>query len=101
MDKFGLEEKYIKFLENILKENIKDDSAKFYIFGSRSKGNFAQYSDIDIAIKSDMLSDEIKTKIELEFENSTLPYEVDIIDLNDISDKFKEFIKDDLKELFV
>ena len=36
------------------------------------------------------------SKLELEFENSTFPYEVDIVDLNNINEKFKNLIQDDL-----
>ena len=40
-----------------------------------------------------------KLRLESDFENSTFPYEVDIVDLNDIKDNFKNLIKDSLKEL--
>ena len=45
------------------------------------------------------LTSEIKSKIEAFFENSTLPYEVDVIDLNNITDKFKQHIINDLVEI--
>jgi hypothetical protein len=34
--------------------------------------------------------------IKYEFKESSLPYNVDVIDLNENSESFKEFIKDDL-----
>ena len=36
--------------------------------------------------------------IKSDFENSTFPYEVDVVDLNAIKENFKNIIKDDLIE---
>ena len=38
-------------------------------------------------------------KILIEFSDSTLPYEVDVIDLNSIDEKFKKLIAKTLVEL--
>ena len=45
------------------------------------------------------MSLEQKLRLESDFENSTFPYEVDIVDLNTIKENFKNIIKDDLVEL--
>ena len=89
-----LEEKYIQFIKITLSSYLKE--YELFIFGSRAKNKARKYSDVDIAIKSNEMTAEIKSKIEFEFENSTFPYEVDIVDLNTISDNFKNLIKDDL-----
>jgi len=68
-------------LKKFLKEFFKDDNVKIYLFGSRARGDFRKYSDIDIAIESDSdLRDKI---IELKniLEESNLIYKVDIVDL--------------------
>ena len=97
--KFGLEKRHLDFILQVLQKNI--PQAKFYIFGSRAKGNHKEYSDIDIAVKlgKETLSADVLGKILIEFSDSTLPYEVDIVDLNAIDDKFKNLIKDSLIEL--
>ncbi len=92
-----LDEKYINFLKQIISSYL--DDYKLYMFGSRVNGNARKYSDIDIAIKSNKLTSSIKSQIELDFENSTLPYEVDVVDLNTISDDFKNLIKNTLVEI--
>lgn len=100
MTNFGLEEKHLLFLKSTLKKYISDDNAKLYIFGSRAKGSHKEFSDIDIAIDTHKkIPDDILLKIILEFEESTLPYEVDIVDLNSVSDNFKSLITSDLTEL--
>lgn len=93
---FGLEERHIIFIKETLKKYIPNPEAKFYIFGSRTKEKYREYSDVDIAIDSPDLTPTIKSKLELEFENSTFPYEVDIVDLNNIKENFKNLIQEDL-----
>ena len=100
--KFGRDKRYLDFILQVLKDNIPQKDAKFYIFGSRAKENYKEYSDVDIAVKlpDKKLSADILGKILLEFNDSTLPYEVDVIDLNAIDEKFKNLIKNSLVELF-
>ena len=97
--KFGLEKRHLDFILQVLQKNI--PQAKFYIFFFLAKGNHKEYSDIDIAVKleKETISADILGKILMEFSDSTLPYEVDVIDLNAIDDKFKNLIKDSLREL--
>lgn len=92
-----LEPKYIEFIKSTINQELKN--YKLYIFGSRAKNKAKQYSDIDIAIDSAELTDKIKSKLEFLFENSTIPYEIDIVDLNNITQSFKELIEDDLVEI--
>ena len=98
---FGLEKRHIDFIIEVLRQNIPQKDAKFYVFGSRAKGNFKEYSDIDIAVKmgDEKVAADTLGKILLEFSDSTLPYEVDVIDLNAIDDKFKNLISGTLVEL--
>ena len=93
---FGLEDRHIDFIKETLKKHIPSPDAKFYIFGSRANGKYSEYSDVDIAIDFPELTFDTKSKLESEFENSTFPYEVDIVDLNSIKEDFRNLIKDDL-----
>ena len=99
--KFGLKKRHLDFILHVLQENIPQKDAKFYVFGSRAKGNYKEYSDIDIAVQlqDEKLSADILGKILIEFSDSTLPYEVDVVDLNAIDKKFKELILDSLVEI--
>ena len=96
---FGLSEKHYNYIVKILKKYV--PNAKYFVFGSRSKGNYSQYSDIDIAMDFNGIAApiEILDKIRLEFNNSTLPIEVDIVDLNSIDENFKNMIKENLTEI--
>ncbi|MBO6088426.1 nucleotidyltransferase domain-containing protein [bacterium] len=96
---FGLIDRHLDFVKETLKRHIKNPDAKFYIFGSRAKGKYREYSDVDIAIDCPGMTLDEKLRLESDFENSTFPYEVDIVDLNTVKDYFKNLIKDDLIEL--
>jgi len=68
-------------LKEFLKEFFKNDNVKVYLFGSRARGDFRRYSDIDLAVES---NEDIRDKIiELKeiLEESNLIYKVDIVDL--------------------
>ena len=99
--KFGLDKRHIDFIIQVLQTNIPQKEAEFYIFGSRAKESYKEYSDIDIAVKipNEKISADTLGKILIDFNDSTLPYEVDVIDLNAIDDKFKNLIQDSLVKL--
>lgn len=92
-----LDEKYITFIKKAFDERL--NNYKLYLFGSRAKGRARKYSDIDLAVDSAELTDKIKSDLEIYFTDSTIPYEIDIVDLNNINDNFKNLIKNDLREL--
>lgn len=92
-----LDNKYIDFIKNTVKKFLPD--CKIYFFGSRVKGTAKKYSDADIALDSPKLNENILYKIKNEFENSTIPYEVDVIDINNISERFLKQIKNDLTKI--
>jgi len=96
----NIESKYLELVKNIIKSVLQDENLKIYVFGSRATGKAKQYSDLDIALKSDSKIDSNKmSKIATELEDTTIPYKVDIIDLNDISEAFKNCIVKDLVEI--
>ena len=81
--KFGLDEKVIEDIVNILKKYEEIESAK--IFGSRARGDYRKASDIDIALFWDKLTDSIHTKVFFVLDDLYLPYKIDLINFNSIS----------------
>lgn len=92
-----LEEKYINYIKQIISKYL--TNFEVYLYGSRAKGTARKYSDVDIAIFSEELSEKIRLKICFEFENSTFPFKLDIINMKTISKEFKELISDSLVKL--
>lgn len=89
---FGLEQKHIGIIKSILQKHLKDQ--RVYVFGSRSVGNFKKYSDLDLAI--DGIADIIK--ISNEFKDSSLPIDVDVVLIKDLSSEFLNVVKKDFIE---
>ena len=92
MQRFGLDEKVIEDMVNILKKYEEVESAK--IFGSRARGDYQKASDIDIALFGDKLTFSINTKIFYEIDDLYLPYKIDLINFNSIGDN--NTIKDNI-----
>lgn len=88
----NIENKHLNIVKNILdNEQIED----VYVFGSRAKGNAKKLSDLDLLIKKPTSREQI-SRLSTAFDESDLPYKVDIVIWDEISDNFKENIRGDL-----
>ena len=64
--------------------------ARLYLFGSRARGDAGRASDIDIAILPDApLELGTLARIRDALEESTIPYEVEVIDLSSVDEPFR------------
>ena len=83
--------RYKKKLLKIINEKL--PNADVYLFGSRARETNYPGSDIDIAIDN---KEKIDFKIILELynqiEETTIPLMVDLVDLNNVSDSFRNEI---------
>ena len=66
------------------------------MFGSRSNGTQKKFSDLDLCFLEDIPWN-IRAHIDEDFENSDLPFKVDIIDFKKCDTSFKKLIEKDLK----
>lgn len=81
---FGLSQEDLAVIIDILSGQPEIESA--CIYGSRAKGNFKNGSDIDIALKGDLLNLEIVNHISYLLNEETLmPYQFDIVNYHTIS----------------
>lgn len=86
----------LKIIAKILATHLTKDS-HVWIFGSRATGTAKKFSDIDLLIDvGTPLSLTLLTKLSVSFDESMLPYKVDIADLHAITDTFKMNIKSQL-----
>ncbi len=87
-----------KSIENRIKEIIFkiiiDENVKVILYGSRARGDFNERSDFDIALAG---KKKLKAKIiwivKEKFEESTIPYKVELVDFNNVSDSLKKQIQ--------
>lgn len=81
----------VREIKNILFKFLDPQKDKAFIFGSRATGKPRKFSDIDIGIKSEKeINSLLLSDIEEAFEESNIPYTVDVVDFSQVSDKFKE-----------
>lgn len=81
---------HLKVVQDILRENLPSGVA-VWAFGSRVSWATSDSSDLDLALEGDIDHDTILA-LEMAFEESRLPYTVDIIDLNQVSDSFRRIV---------
>ena len=99
MKTLDLEKKYQDFIIDLVSKIVPE--GEIFIYGSRTKGKALKYSDVDIALKSgEEIPFDTVLKLKAFFSDSTFPYMVDIIDLNSISENFKNRIQKDLFKIY-
>ena len=78
----GLKSSDLEKIKLIFKQHLEID--KVVIYGSRAKGNYKEYSDVDISLLGDMIDLTSQHKIESELDDLLLPYKFDVSTFNKI-----------------
>lgn len=66
---------------------------KVWVFGSRADWTTRDSSDLDLALEGDSALDYgVMVALETAFEESDIPYKVDVIDLNQVTDGFRQIV---------
>ncbi|KZX14221.1 nucleotidyltransferase family protein [Methanobrevibacter filiformis] len=89
----------MEIIINIIQKHAKN--CKVLIFGSRLKGNNKKFSDLDLAfICNEGLGLKRRINLDIKFEESDLPYKVDVVDYNEASKEFKKIIDEKNKKIW-
>ena len=85
-------EYYLSQVRDILQNALVDvnGSCRVYLFGSRVRGTAYQGSDADIAVVADEDVSLALSQVRTILEESTIPYKIDLVDLNRTSPDFQE-----------
>lgn len=83
--KYGLDDKYFNALISVFPRHPEVESVILY--GSRAKGNYKPFSDIDITLKGSNLTHQHLGQIFTEIDDLLLPYFLDISIYNKLTDK--------------
>ncbi len=85
----------IREAKNITKRILADTHVVARLFGSRSAGTPRRFSDIDIALetKGKPVPAEIMDQLSESFEQSLIPFKVDLVDMHTVSPAVKTRIK--------
>jgi predicted nucleotidyltransferase len=88
----ALTEQEKTIIRDILHANLPKGIA-VYVFGSRARGKCKPYSDLDLALEAEYpLSLEIIARLSEAFDESELPWKVDLVDRHMVSDDFRKLI---------
>jgi len=86
--------------ESIIKSILSQYPYDFYYYGSRVKGDYTKSSDLDILLKSATeVSVSVIDDIELRFNESLIPYIVNISQSANMDEHFYNLIKNDLVKI--
>ena len=90
----GLEQRHLRTVTNLLQEYVPDYPV--WAFGSRTFGRARRYSDLDLAVGGAApLAVGMRLDLMDAFDQSMLPIEIDVIDLNDVDESFCSRIEPD------
>lgn len=88
---YGLDTKYMEMIRSIFSRY--PEVEKVILFGSRAKGNYKRGADIDMAVAGEGVVKNTLSSLQGEFEDSLLPFFVDIISYGGIANsELKEHI---------
>ena len=65
---------------------------KVYIYGSRAKGNFRKYSDIDILLSSGKYDEKALSGVD--FDKLDIPYKIDFVLDKDLFEDYRDEVHD-------
>ena len=84
-------ERHLETIKRILAEYV--DDCEVRAFGSRGNGTATKHSDLDLAIVGKgKIERRVKMLLREAFEESDLPFRVDVIDYNTVSESFRAII---------
>ncbi|MBN4077465.1 nucleotidyltransferase domain-containing protein [Sulfobacillus acidophilus] len=84
---------YVEQVKNLVLNHFKNYKVKIYFFGSRARNSASMASDVDVAILPlETIERFVFSEIREKLEESNVPYEVDIVNLDDAEDELKEQI---------
>lgn len=84
--------RHLEMVQEILREHL-PSGVTVWVFGSRVSWTTKDSSDLDLALEGDSpLNYDTIVSLEVAFEESDLPYKVDVIDLNRVSDSFRQIV---------
>lgn len=82
----------LQTVKQILKQHL-PETTHIWVYGSRAHGNAKRFSDLDLAIELEggkTLDFGLLAQLTIAFDESDLPWKVDILDLNSAPESFLE-----------
>lgn len=92
------EKKYEAMVKRVILDLFENTNARIFLFGSRARGDFKKGADFDVGVES--IDQDIFQKLKLKFdefwEESIIPYKVDLVHFEQTNQKFQEEARKDM-----
>lgn len=88
MTRFGLTAQHEQVLTDILITPLAKKGVSLFVFGSRARGDYKKFSDLDILVEG-VVPESLLSRIRESLEESSLPFRVDIVCLHDLADSYR------------
>lgn len=83
--------------KSIIRDILKNYPYPVYVYGSRSRGDHRHNSDLDVCVIDDRVTFDEILNLQIAFEDSYLPFTVDVVAWKNLSETFKALIMPDLQ----
>lgn len=95
--KFGLTAKEFETLRSLLIRPLIEKEVRLWVFGSRARGDYQKFSDIDILFEESgsRLADAFLAQVKDDLEESDLPYKVDLVRAGDLAESYRKSVMTD------
>ena len=87
-DQFGISRVHWELIDRILLKPIRKVGGRVWVFGSRARGDYAKFSDLDILLDG-AIEPAFLSSISEDLEESTLPFRVDLVCDRDLADAYR------------
>lgn len=97
-DRFGLSQPHWVLLTRLLLQPVKEAGGRVWIFGSRARGDYRQFSDLDVLIGGP-ITPSLISSIGEQLEESTLPIRVDLVFEPNLADAYRSGVLNERVEV--
>ena len=93
-DFVGIRPEHLRIVQDVLRDHL-PAGVEVRVFGSRAQWSARDASDLDLVLEGETEIDrKVIEALADAFENSELPYAVDVVDINRVNERFRQIIKD-------
>lgn len=87
---------HLQAVRALVLDELRDLKVRTYLFGSWARGTPKRTSDVDIAVEPlEALPPGTLARLRERLEESTIPYRVEVVDLSQVDENFRQRIKDE------
>ena len=87
--KFGLSDDQYKFIDQNVVKPLAALGARVYVYGSRARGDFQKFSDLDLMVESPRKAELPLESIQEKLQKSNFPLKVDLVHFADFAEAYK------------